>query len=315
MRLHNGSLGRLAVCLALVLAARSLPAEEPEVAHFHHVHLNVTDPAKTLQFYYLVDPSGTNAITTNSTAFVPALNVIFPTVPGAVGGVAVDGTLSTNQTSRGVTSLAITNWPPGAVLWLVWEMADPAARAQGLAIDNLSFAASTAPLNTPPALAPISNAFVILGQTLSFTASATDTDQPPQSITFTLDSGAPGNAVINPATGIFSWTPTPAQVLTTNLITVRATDNGVPPLSATRSFTATVLNVPSISVVSLVGQTLTLRWPSATGKVYRVQYKDSLSASTWTTLGSDLSGTGSPLSINVNVSAPAQRFYRLLIVQ
>src|SRR5208283_901295 len=47
---------------------------------------------KTLQFYYMVDPTGTNAFPTNATAFLPALNVSFPTVAADVGGVAVDGT-------------------------------------------------------------------------------------------------------------------------------------------------------------------------------------------------------------------------------
>ena len=239
----------------------------------------------------------------------------FPTVPGDVGGVAVDGTSSANQTNIAVSSQPITNWPPGAALWLVWEMADPAGKAQGLAIDNLSFSATRALPNTPPVLAAVPNAFIILGQTLSFTASATDTDQPPQSITFTLDFGAPTNATINPLTGAFAWTPVPSQVLTTNIITVRATDNGTPPLSGAQSFTATVLNVPSLSVVSLAGHSLTLGWPSASGKIYRVQYKDDLNAAAWNTLGSDVPGTGSPLSVTVDVSGASQRFYRVMVIQ
>jgi hypothetical protein len=50
-----------------------------------------------------------------------------------------------------VSNQAIANWPPGAALWLVWEMADPAGKAQGLAIDNFSFSA-TAPLTASNAL-------------------------------------------------------------------------------------------------------------------------------------------------------------------
>ena len=40
--------------------------------------------------------------------------------------------------------------------------------------------------NTPPVLAAISNRTVNAGQTVAFTASATDTDSPPQTLTFTL---------------------------------------------------------------------------------------------------------------------------------
>jgi regulation of enolase protein 1 (concanavalin A-like superfamily) len=98
---------------------------------------------KLLQCYYLLDPTATNLLSTNATAGLPALNVSFPTVAGDSGGVAVNGSLPANQSSLGVTNLAIINWPPGAALWLVWEMADPTGKAQGLGIDNLSFSATT----------------------------------------------------------------------------------------------------------------------------------------------------------------------------
>jgi hypothetical protein len=105
---------------------------------------------KTLQFYYFVDPTGTNTFSTNVTAFLPALNVNLPTVPADTGGVAVDGTSPLNQTNLAVLNQTITNWPPGAALWLVWQMTDSTGKAQGLAIDNLSFSASApAPVPVP----------------------------------------------------------------------------------------------------------------------------------------------------------------------
>jgi len=58
-----------------------------------------------------------------------------------------------------------------------------------------------------------------------FTNTATDADG--DLLLFSLDSGAPTNATINSATGIFSWMPTEAQGSGTNLISVRVTDNGV----------------------------------------------------------------------------------------
>ncbi len=103
---------------------------------------------KTLQFYYFVDLAGTNTFTPNSTAFLPALNVSFPTVATDTNGVAVNGTASLNQTNLGVLDQTITNWPPGTALWLVWQMTDDTGKAQGLAIDNLSFSASV-PLSVP----------------------------------------------------------------------------------------------------------------------------------------------------------------------
>jgi len=49
-----------------------------------------------------------------------------------------------------VLNQAITNWAPGAALWLVWQMTDSTGKAQGLGIDHLSFSASvpqSVPLN------------------------------------------------------------------------------------------------------------------------------------------------------------------------
>jgi hypothetical protein len=100
--------------------------------------------AKTLQFYYAVDPTGAAPFpgSNAATAFLPALNVHFPPVSGDPNGAAVDGTAAVNQTNLSVPDQVITNWPPGAALWLVWQMTDDTGKAQGLAIDNLSFSAS-----------------------------------------------------------------------------------------------------------------------------------------------------------------------------
>ena len=106
-----------------------------------------SDKPKTLQFYYFVDLTGTNTFITSVTAFIPALNVSFPTVAKAMVG-PVDGTSSLNQTNLSVLNQTITNWPPGAALWLVWQMTDSAGSAQGLAIDNMNFSASV-PIPVP----------------------------------------------------------------------------------------------------------------------------------------------------------------------
>jgi hypothetical protein len=142
----------------------------------NHISLQLTgelwrqsDKPKVLQCYYLVDHTATNLFSTSMTALLPGLNVAFPTAPADVGGVAVDGTLPANQVSLSVAGQAITNWPPGAALWLVWEMADPTGKAQGLAIDDLSFSAWAAPvLNPVPLTSQLAGTSLILSWT-SFT--------------------------------------------------------------------------------------------------------------------------------------------------
>jgi len=105
--------------------------------------------------------------------------------------------------------------------------------------------------NIPPVLAAISNYTVNVGQTVAFTASATDSNQPPPTLTFSLLS-APTNATLNANTGAFSWRPLVSQANTTNPIALEVTASGSPSLSATQSFTVTVnpLVLPSVSPVA-----------------------------------------------------------------
>jgi hypothetical protein len=124
--------------------------------------------AKTLSFSYFIDPTGANGFSTaNVTATLPALNVSFPT-----GAEAAGETAPLMSASIGVTNQLITNCPPGAALWLVWQMASATASSQGLAIDNLSFSA-TGPalmLNAAPSNGSITIAWpaIITGYTLQY---------------------------------------------------------------------------------------------------------------------------------------------------
>lgn len=101
-----------------------------------------------------------------------------------------------------------------------------------------------APTNSPPVLTPIADQTVIEGLTLSFTATATDPDLPPQTLVFSLDPGAPEGADIT-ADGRFSWTPSESQGPGVYPITVRVSDSGTPVLSATQTFIVTVLETNS----------------------------------------------------------------------
>jgi len=97
--------------------------------------------------------------------------------------------------------------------------------------------------NTPPILAPIPGQTIVEGQLLLITNTASDSDFPPQTLTFSLGAGAPTNAAINAVSGVFQWQPTHLQADSTNLISVVVTDSGTPSLSATQSFTVVVVRV------------------------------------------------------------------------
>jgi hypothetical protein len=101
--------------------------------------------------------------------------------------------------------------------------------------------------NTPPVLAAVSSQTAVAGTALVVQLSATDSDIPAQTLTYSIGS-APLGASINPATGLFTWTPTQAQSPSTNLVTVQVTDNGTPPMSSSQSFSIVTVqsNVPPV---------------------------------------------------------------------
>ena len=105
--------------------------------------------------------------------------------------------------------------------------------------------------NSAPMLAPITNYTIVEHELLTFTNLATDSDLPTNTLTFSLV-GGPTNATINPTNGEFAWTPDETQGPGTNEITVIVTDDGVPSLSATQTFTVIVLETNSPPMLTAI---------------------------------------------------------------
>jgi len=166
----------------------------------------------------------------------PDLHVNFALSKGgeAIGLFGPDGTEIDSVTFGPQTNnISQGRYPDGAPS--IYFMTTPTPRAANIPTFN----------NRPPTLASIGNQSVFAGQTLGFTISATDTDLPPQTLTFSLNAGKPEGASVDASTGVFSWTPTSAQAPSTNLLSVTVTDNGTPNLSATRAFQIIVYKVNS----------------------------------------------------------------------
>jgi len=169
--------------------------------------------------------------------------------------------------------------------------------------------------NTPPVMGSIADRTVIEGQLLLLNVSASDTDAPPQTLTFSLDPGAPAGASINPTDGLFSWRPTPAQTPGTNLITVRVTDDGAPPMSAQRTFRVLVAPRPQVTAITPVPNGgYAISFVTVPGKTYRVEYKDALDESNWLPVEADAVAAADSLTINDDPGSSPQRFYRILVL-
>ncbi len=177
------------------------------------------------------------------------------------------------------TTSSVTPWITSSNLSL--------ASQSPIALTNMSFSYALPALsvvtfvgqgvlpNTPPTLAPVANQTINAGFTLVLTNTATDTDQPPQALYFSLLS-APTNATLtslnNTNNAVFSWRPLVSQASTTNLITVQVSDSGTPSLSATNNFTVTVnpLAQPVVSSISVSGGQVSLVATGAFGPDYTV---------------------------------------------
>jgi VCBS repeat-containing protein len=162
----------------------------------------------------------------------------------------------------GAPTGASINATTGAFTWTPDEVEGPGSYTVTVRVtDNVSPDSSDSEtititvdeVNLSPELGPIGNKTISEGELLSFTATATDADLPPNSLVFTLDPGAPAGAGIDPGTGQFNWTPSEDQGPGTYPITVLVRDDGTPNLSDTRTFTVTVNEANSAPVLDLIG--------------------------------------------------------------
>lgn len=169
-------------------------------------------------------------------------------------------------------------------------------------------------VNRGPMLAFIGNKFIAEGQTLSFSASATDADG--HGLTFSLDPGSPAGSSINPTSGAFSWTPPVTGFPSVHPITVRVTDSGAPALSAAETIQVTVVVPPFLTRVTRPsGGSATVTWRSAPEKTYRVQLTTNLQDSAWINLPGDIIAEDLTSSKqDTTVGTATTRYYRVLLL-
>jgi PKD repeat protein len=104
--------------------------------------------------------------------------------------------------------------------------------------------------NVAPVLAPIGNQTAYELETLVLTATATDANQPPQLLTFSLGPGEPDGASIDPLSGVFTWTPPAGGGPGTYPVKVIVTDDGIPVLNDSETIQIAVydpLIVPEVN--------------------------------------------------------------------
>jgi PKD repeat protein len=107
--------------------------------------------------------------------------------------------------------------------------------------------------NEAPVLAPIGHKIVDEGALVTFTASATDSDEPAQMLTYSLAPGAPAAASINATNGVFNWLTSEIDGPGVYTVTVRVTDDGAPPRSNSETLTITVNEINEAPALAGIG--------------------------------------------------------------
>ena len=181
--------------------------------------------------------------------------------------------------------------------------------------------------NAPPHLAVVPPVVALHpGMTLAIPFTATDANQPTQSLHYNFTLEQPAGATLNPTNGILTWTPALSQGDQTNWIGVEVIDDGTPALHQRALMEVRVAHLRAVGLELGPGGNWTPRlfFRALVGQRYQLQFKNRLEDSAWiegetrTPLGNfaePLVTTGLLIdSDNHLTTNAAQRVYRVLFV-
>jgi hypothetical protein len=256
----------------LAFSAANLPEGatfDPDTRTFNWIPTEARGPGSYAVAFTVSD----GELSDEETITVTVVEVNEVPVLAAVGNQNVgEGTLLTITLSGGdvdlpivALSFIVTGLPEGASFdplagifsWIPTETQGPGSYdvtfglTDGLLNDSEAIQILVNEVNLAPILEVIPDQEVNEGAAVSFTASATDPDLPANTLTFSLDNGAPVGTVIDSATGLFTWNPTEADGPAIYPITVRVTDKSG--LDDTQAFAVSVKEVNDAPVLASIG--------------------------------------------------------------
>ncbi|MGJ8641128.1 MAG: lamin tail domain-containing protein [Opitutaceae bacterium] len=165
-------------------------------------------------------------------------------------------------------------------------------------------------VNTAPVLSAIADGTFYAGEVITFTVAAIDAESAFQTLTYSLEAGAPAGAAMTPS-GSFSWVIPFDAAPSSYPATVKVTDSGVPALEDTESFTVYIEALPVFGgnpTQTENGLNLSVE-TTIPGRTYHLYYKNSLSDTTWLPFGDPILGDGSSLEWDVSTTDAPERFF------
>jgi len=270
-----------------------------------NVTVTETNAAPTLTLppsQNLVELSTFAATNSASDPDVPANTLVFGLVSGPAGL-----TLTTNS---------------GVMTWTPTEAQGPGVHpvtvfvtdngVPPISVTN-SFTLTVLESNSPPTLVAIADWAVHAGTFITFTNSGTDPDLPANALTYSLFGTPPAGAVVNSASGIFTWQTSDENAGTTNTINVRLADHEGIPSSDSKSFAVAIFPRPWIQQIELSGTNLVLTWSAINGTSYRVQSKTNLEDLLWVDAVPDVPASGTN-AMRTDPIGASQKFYRVRVL-
>jgi hypothetical protein len=173
--------------------------------------------------------------------------------------------------------------------------------------------------NSAPRFPDVGQQFLVPGQHYILPLQASDPDSPEQTVTYSLLTAPAGSSY---TTLRYIWFVPTNQPLGDYTVSLQGTDNGTPARSDTITFIVTVRDpsIPSTPagppppVIHSVGDPngqFIFTIDTIPGRTYRVLYKETLDAPTWTQLDRDFVAANPTASITDVITVP-QRFYQVV---
>jgi subtilisin-like proprotein convertase family protein len=179
--------------------------------------------------------------------------------------------ISANPGTADEHILVLTNSTPVFLTNGDWYLA--VVNVSGGPVTYSVIATNLSSILAPLFVFPTNSTVTNIVETFPFTVSclATDLNSPPLPLTFALVNG-PTNMTVT-AGGLISWTPTPAQSPSANLVSV-SVSNGA--LTTTNTFKIFVSPIPSITQVSVTATNVVLQWSAPTNDLFEVDWATNL---------------------------------------
>jgi len=186
-----------------------------------------------------------------------------PVTHAAVGIVYAYDAQTDDESSGAAVAYALETCPAGMavggadgrIAWTPGESQGGTHRVAVTAADlagNVGRQSFDLAVNRPPCLGPIADQQIGPGETLSFTAAASDPDSPPQRLTFRPEPDFPEGAQIDPQSGRFTWAVPADQAPGVYLATIRVADDGNPGLEDARTVTIRVVDPSWLGIVDFL---------------------------------------------------------------